>query len=506
MRKFAVPKKEELYHLYIELGYSIKQLEVFYGCSAKPIKKWLKMYSITKSKEQRLQAAEKACMEKYGSSYPFGSESVQQKVKTTLDKYYNDSTWVEHMQKKRVSTLRKRYGVDNVGQLESTKKKSEETSLRKWGVSHYTKTAEYKDRAQQTNFARLGVLYPMQSEEVRAKAKKTVKLRYKVDNVAQSEDTQKKMRATSTERYGVPSYAQTEEFKSRVSATNLKKYGVPYGCMTKKCRESSGYAISKVNLWWKDFLNAEDTEFAVNGFSYDLKIGNTLVEINPTYTHNSTVGPFFNGKRKEPTHKDYHKNKFLAAKSAGFSCLCIWDWDNPDVVKDMLLPNKISLSAAECSIKVISNEDAISFLNTNHIHKAPRQMSLNIGLYFQDSLIAIMSFNELNGEYQYELSRFCFKLGYNVKEGAKRLFEHFLELKRPKNVVFYCDISKLSGDVYKDIGFCLVDTLGPCVHWHNGKKHIVDYSFDLNKHTRDSLGADFVAIYDCGLEKWVYSN
>ena len=401
MKKIEVPLREELYHLYIELGYSIKQLESLYGCSAKPIKKWLRNYNITKSKEQRLAAAEKACTEKYGAAYPFGSANIQNKAQNTLKKRYADSSWVKNMQENRVLTFRKKYEVDNAGQLASTKRKSEETSFRKWGVSHYTKTPEYKKRAQQTNLARLGVLYPMQSKIVQSKAKDTVRTRHGVDNVAQSDAIKEKKKNTIMERYGVPSYSQTEEFNIKITTTNKKRYGVPYGCMTQKCREASGNTISKINLWWKTFLNAKEAEFVVNHFSYDLKIGNTLIEINPAYTHNSTKGAFFNGKQKEPLSQDYHKNKLLAAENAGFSCLYIWDWDNPEVIKDMLSSDKVIIKAKDCILRVISNEEAISFLRINHIHKEPCNISLSVGLYFQDLLVSVMSFKELNTKYQF---------------------------------------------------------------------------------------------------------
>lgn len=64
-----------------------------------------------------------------------------------------------------------------------------------------------------------------------------------------------------------------------------------------------------------------EREFHINGYSYDFKIENILVEINPTITHNSLVN-VFGGK---PLSQDYHKSKTLAAQKAGYRCVHVWD-------------------------------------------------------------------------------------------------------------------------------------------------------------------------------------
>ena len=42
---------------------------------------------------------------------------------------------------------------------------------------------------------------------------------------------------------------------------------------------------------------------------FDFKVGETLIEINPTFTHNSTFTPF---EYNKPLAKIYHKTKRLS--------------------------------------------------------------------------------------------------------------------------------------------------------------------------------------------------
>lgn len=86
------------------------------------------------------------------------------------------------------------------------------------------------------------------------------------------------------------------EIKEKIRQGCLAKYGVEWNCLRPEANNS--VTVSKINREWQKKLNIpeEDIEFPVKGFSYDLKKGNTLIEINPSVTHNSTK---INYKRKK---------------------------------------------------------------------------------------------------------------------------------------------------------------------------------------------------------------
>lgn len=79
--------------------------------------------------------------------------------------------------------------------------------------------------------------------------------------------------------------------------TNMRKYGVPYYCMTNDFIEDPAKGSnSKPNVSFDKLLTAagieHSREFPLGNYVYDFKIENTLVEINPTATHNSDKGAF----------------------------------------------------------------------------------------------------------------------------------------------------------------------------------------------------------------------
>lgn len=192
MKKITAPTKVELKHLYIDLKYTISQLADHYGCSVKPIKKWLKEYKITKSEEQRLQAAKATCLKKYGTSTPFESKSLQDKAQKTLHKLYANPKIMQSIQHKREESFMNKYGVINPGQLQSTKEKVRETSRRLYGKDYYMQTEEYKQRIIKTNLSKRGVPFVMQSEGAKLKSRNTCLNNYGVDNYAKSQESKNK--------------------------------------------------------------------------------------------------------------------------------------------------------------------------------------------------------------------------------------------------------------------------------------------------------------------------
>lgn len=106
-----------------------------------------------------------------------------------------------------------------------------------------------------------------------------------------------------------------------------------WNCQSSKCMNSAKI-ISKVNLEYKKML--EDAWYNVEleywywHYSYDLKIWDILIEINPYAYHNSTWAP----KWKEIKPKLYHYNKYYFAKNGWYKCIMVRDWtSNKELLK-----------------------------------------------------------------------------------------------------------------------------------------------------------------------------
>ena len=109
--------------------------------------------------------------------------------------------------------------------------------------------------------------------------------------------------------------------------------------------------------------------------------------------------------------------------------------------------------ARKCIIKEISNNDAATFLNENHI-QGSCVSKYRYGLYFNDELISIMTFGKSRFSDEFELLRFCNKLNINVVGGASRLFNHFLNNHDEiVEVISYADRCWSKGNLYEKLGF-----------------------------------------------------
>ena len=82
----------------------------------------------------------------------------------------------------------------------------------------------------------------------------------------------------------------------------------------------------------------------IHGKSYDLNCitkpyTHLLIEICPTFTHNSTISFEFATGRATTNHPlpfDYHFNKTQLALKHGYTCVTVFDWMAPKQVVDII--------------------------------------------------------------------------------------------------------------------------------------------------------------------------
>lgn len=331
---------------------------------------------------------------------------------------------------------------------------------------------------------------------------------------------------TFNSNYGCNNPFANKLIQEKIKQTNLEKYGVEYSCLRKECREAlfSTSSNSNPNLNFAAKLEANNIIFSkekiIDHYSYDFLVNNTLIEVNPSITHNITMSPFPN---KKPIDKEYHSKKTMAALEKGYHCIHIFDWDDPDKIIRTFLLEKEIIYARKCDIKLVNTEEEKMFINENHL-QGYVSSKICVGLYYKDELISIMSFGKprYNKHYQYELLRYCSK--YNVIGGAKKLFSFFIKTYKPENILSYCDLSKFSGDVYIKLGF-KKKSVNIGKHWYSPKlkKHITDnllrqQGFDrllgdiygkFGKGTNNSelmIKHGFLEIYDAGQVTYIYDS
>lgn len=421
------------------------------------------------------------------------------KTKQTKFERYGDENYVNR--EKQVNTVLERYGVDNYSKTKECQEKTINTNLKKYGCERATQNTEVSKKI---------------SDAWRHKTKEELR------------EIENKRIKTNLEVYGSSYSINSKEIRDKAIATCLEKYGVPYNCLTPGCINANPSLISKINLRFRDKLNSygieNKMEFTIGKYSFDFKVGNVLLEINPTYTHNSTYSTTIGKMMINPKEQDYHYNKTKLAIDNGYRCIHIWDWDDEDKIIQSLLPRKV-LYARNLQLKEVNLEDTAVFLNQYHLQNSCLGQDIRLGLYSGDELIEVMTFGKsrYNKNYEYEILRLCTKNQYNVVGGAEKLFSYFISKYDPKSIISYCDDSKFSGNVYIKLGMRQKGNNNPSKHWFNPRtgRHITDnllrqrgYSQLHNdkEHKKGEnnetlmLEAGYLEIYDCGQSTYVWNK
>ena len=462
--------KEEFEEYYINLNHSQKEVAEHFSISISHVNKLVKSYNLHKSKDAHVEQIKKSKLQKYGDENYNNRESAKRTCteKYGVDNLFKDreaveSYWVEKL------------GVDHPMRSDSIKSKV-------FGNRDYDKVIQ---KSRETYLNKTGYLNPFSNPEVKEKIQKT--------------------RLTSGQ------YLDLEKTKR----TCLEKYGVEYPCMRIEAR-LNGTSDSSENKSFERLLQENgiefEREFPIGKYSYDFKVGNILIEIDPSATHNSTWRPF----HESGLDPQYHLNKTRIAEDAGYRCIHVFDWDDRNLIIN-LLKKRSRIFARQCVVCEVTSEDAKIFLNANHLQGYVRD-KVRVALRYKNEIVSLMTFGKprYNKKFSWELLRYCST--HCVVGGAEKLYQYFLNKYSPDSVVSYCDNSKFSGVMYRNLGFDRKNFSFPSKHWYSikSKIHITDnllrqHGFDRLFHTSFGKGTSnadlmlqnkFVEIYDCGQYRW----
>lgn len=215
----------------------------------------------------------------------------------------------------------------------------------------------------------------------------------------------------------------------------------------------------------------------------------------------------------------YHLRKTDLCEKKGIQLIHIFEDEwfyKQDIVKSRL-KNLLGIYdnkcfARQCIVKEISSKEAFAFQEANHIQGAVNS-KVNLGLYFNNELISLMTFSKprFDKKHEWELVRFCNKLGWHIPGAASKLLSYFEKKFRPKNIVSYADRRWSKGNLYKQTGFEL-DHISSPDYWyirdgirysrirfqkHKLSKMFVDFDPKLSE-KENVLSHGYSRIWDCG--------
>lgn len=444
-----------------------------------------------------------------GHAISYGSTKVDYEERSKkVSKLAKDKEYIAARTAKAKQTNLERYGVENPFQAEVFKKKAKETKLEKYGDSNYNNRKKMFETMKENGF---NIYAP------RPEVGKKVSNTWKNKSEEEKQIIKNKLSVANTKAHHEMTLSKKLEISIKQSQSQKIRWDETSEADKAKIFQkvfnhpnNSINVISKLNKDIASHLDINEFEFQLGRYSYDLKKENTLIEIDPTYTHNCLQSTWYGSA---PKSKEYHRDKTQYALDNNFDCIHIFDWDDIDKIS-YLLQDKQSLYARQLTIKSVTINECDEFLNNYHLQNTCRDQTIRFGLYYKDTLIQIMTFGKprYNKNYEWELLRLCTHKDYKVVGGAEKLFKHFIDIISPESIISYCDFSKFTGEVYNRLGFKKQGIAIPSKHWVKGAQHITDnllrqrgydqlFNTNYGKGTSNEelmLENGWLPIYDCG--------
>jgi hypothetical protein len=453
----------------------------------------------------------------------------------TCSQQYTKSKNKDWLVKRDVTNIDK-YGVKSPLQSEQVKDKYKYNLMQKHGVDNPFLVKEYKDKANDTIMERYGYQHANQNKEIASKIshalkgkirdrKAVIELRWeKIQAYCETEN----LEPLFDKQYLIDNLIKDIRVKFRCrKCNNITELSIVNGYLPtcNKCSNYKGYSL----------IEDEITRFIQQHYDGEILLKNRAIlsgrreidiylpalnlafEINGIYWHSEIWGKY----------REYHLSKTEEMISKNIHLVHIFDYEwlyKKDIIQSIIL-NKLNviptkIHARKCNIKLVNSEDKIAFMNDNHI-QGNCISSINLGLYYQDNLISMMTFgqNRFKQDGTIELLRFCNKININVVGGASRLFQYYIRNYNPQTIVTFADRRFSLGRLYPILGFEFHSFTKPSYfYWKSMKiynrmsfqKHMLKDKLDkfdpkLSEYN-NMLVNGYNRVWDCGNYKFIWKN
>lgn len=439
---------------------------------------------------------------------------------------------------KRKQTNINKYGVTNVGQthkaqeahkafyrdkhkVSDTTKKIKNTKKIKYKNENYT---NYEKR-KQTNLEKYGVENPMQSLIISKKSANTKKHNW--DPTALYKRNYQNFCKLLKDEYNVRTTLQESQYQGVASRPLMKfvclscnyefekrfDYAVPPIC--KSCNPTITSFQSQEETEVVEFIQSiytgtiiRNSRSLINPYELDIVIPEKKIAIE-------YCSLYWHSELSRNKTWNYHKTKYDMCKLKDYKLITLFsdEWLKKKSIVKNKLKNILGLSskaigARKCSTKEIDYKQAKQFYNQYHLQGSPKKLGVNIGLIYQDKLVAVGSF--VKHQKGYELVRFA--SSQNVAGGAGKIIKSFEKNYQPDAIISFSVNRWSTGDLYKKTGFNIDGFVPPMqsyVENYQTRYHKLTFNrkkFNIPDNTTEweyvkSLGYD--RIWDCGKVRWI---
>jgi transposase-like protein len=478
-RRIVSPSKEELIELYSKEGATISSVARHYKTSTPTVRKWLIDYGIER-KNHLL-----SCIEANRRT------KKNKKGKEDQDSIYN---WNKDQ-----------FKIDFLNL-------NNEEIIKKYNISH---TTLYKwanqlklERPKNNYIVDKDLLYRLYYLEEKS--------------FNELQDVFNMSNVTLKKRYvelGLPlrSHSQTQKITSKKCAiTKLEKHGyeyfptgIPYGSKSKNEIEIGNY-LNSFGFNFKTDSTILDGKH-IDLYDDQLKIG---IEYSGTWCHHENI---------DRIYKNYHYDKWANAKNKGVQLITIWDYEYINNKEKILnyLKSKCGIFdkriyARDCIFKELTNKN-YRFFENNHIQGKPNNIYRNFGLFYEDRLVACVSYyNHHRNSNEMVLNRLAFESNLQIIGGASKILKNSLNLMN-MSIITWSDNRWSTGEIYRKAGFKLDKNLNPdyfytltsSVGMIRSKQSMTKKKLNCPPEKTEKeycLELGWNRVWDCGKIRWVWEN
>ena len=428
-------------------------------------------------------------------------DEINNKVKETKRKKYNNENY--NNRKKATETCLEKYGVENYAQTQEYKIKSEKTNIEKYGVSHFSRAPEHKNKIKESNLNKYGTHSVSQIH---------------ILNFENLNEEFVRQNFIKDSRFLINDFEEYFNIICRnTSLTYKKQFNIiePNKSNTCKTQQIIYDSIRVENKIFNDHHLGKELDIYIPDYNLAIEYDGLMFHSEGEFIH-----PKFNGP-----DKNYHLKKTELCLENNIQLFHIFEGEDLDLWLSMInsklgLNNKIF--ARKCIIKELKSKETIEFLNENHL-QGFCHAKINVGLFYEDKLVSVMSFSEprFNKKYEYELIRFASKRNYTVIGGASKLWKYFVNKYNPNSVITYANRRFSNGDLYYKLGFTFIEKTQPNYFYfkhgdlklynrvkfqkHKLKNILEIYDENLSE-AENMFNNDYRRIYDCGNLKFEWIN
>jgi hypothetical protein len=425
----------------------------------------------------------------------------------------------------------------------NSKQKREETYFLKTGYTNPSHNPEVKSKIstsnkanavsslevrKKTNVEKYGVEFLLQTEEYKQKAKDTTQANYGVDNIFQIEGfnklypyvaTPEQKLKTKIKRFETDYLKGMYHYPDSIRLFTKDDWELDiterkYLCL--ECNQEFLRYSSNVYRCTHCFpINFNKGESEVFNFCQSIYDGTILrtdrqtiapreldihipdkklaIEYDGLLLHSYGDGKDFKWSIVNNLDKEnvkYHLQKTEQCKELDTLLLHIFEneWLNPvkqniwkSIIQTKLGGNR-TIGARQCELNGMTKEIVREFLNKNHL-QGECNSSVEIGLFYEGDLVSLLTLSKprFNKNYDWEIVRFCNKIGWNISGGFSRLLKEFRK-NYSGSIITYADKRYSDGALYRSNSFVELPDSKPNYWYCHPRKGTLESRLEYQKH------------------------